>query len=672
MADKLQIYLCDFVHDYIGMGSFSFPLNIGYISAYVKHFHESDVEFKLFKYPSVFFDHIKKQQPDVLGFSNYTWNQDLNRKAASFAKKIKPDLITIFGGPNLNYHEKGIADFFQKTPEADFYTPFQGETPSLNLIRKMLESTSMSHLKSGPMDNIIYWDHNTNKAVYGPPLPRIKNPDTIPSPYLTGTLDEFFETPLIPIIETNRGCPYTCTYCAQGFASYNRMEFFSIDRVKEEIRYIAERTKNTNIMFVADSNFGIHKRDIEIAQFMSEIREETGYPRQFSMNWAKNQPKILNMGKVLSNSSSMTISLQTLSEPVLKNIKRNNINLQVFKDIINEINEHGGVSSTEIILGLPGETVKSHIDTLRELFDMDLSHIIAYNALVLEGTEMAEQRDLYKIKSKFRLSDGCWGIYEGMFSFDTEEGVMSTDTMTEDQLLSFRKVHWLIWLMWNYRFYYDYLKFLQQLGINPIDFIYAIIDNLYKDTGAARSIIDSFDAETKAEWHDSHSALHDYFSQQDNFDKLVRGELGGKLNAKYMWKLLLEAGESFQKLVFSTGLSMCNSLGIAAAPQLHADIEKYLSARQIDFNADPDDLGEDHIIALSYDIPEWKRTAYHKPLDTFKLSEPMQLHFYLPQEQKLAIKQLIQQYAHPNKAVTYRKMSEHMNIDDLFLTSTIS
>ena len=45
---------------------------------------------------------------------------------------------------------------------------------------------------------------------------RISDLETIPSPYLTGILDEFFETNLIPIIETNRGCPYRCTFIAQG------------------------------------------------------------------------------------------------------------------------------------------------------------------------------------------------------------------------------------------------------------------------------------------------------------------------------------------------------------------------------------------------------------------------------------------------------------------------
>lgn len=37
--------------------------------------------------------------------------------------------------------------------------------------------------------------------------------DEIPSPYLTGALDEFFAVPnLGPMIETVRGCPYSCTF----------------------------------------------------------------------------------------------------------------------------------------------------------------------------------------------------------------------------------------------------------------------------------------------------------------------------------------------------------------------------------------------------------------------------------------------------------------------------
>ena len=45
----------------------------------------------------------------------------------------------------------------------------------------------------------------------------------IPSSYLTGAMDEFFSHPIIPIIETTRGCPFSCSFCADGHASKNKV-----------------------------------------------------------------------------------------------------------------------------------------------------------------------------------------------------------------------------------------------------------------------------------------------------------------------------------------------------------------------------------------------------------------------------------------------------------------
>ena len=76
------------------------------------------------------------------------------------------------------------------------------------------------------------------------PIDRIKNVNVIPSPYLNGTMDEFFNEPLIPLFETTRGCPFACSFCADGQASKNKIHRYDPERTKEELIYIAKRIKN--------------------------------------------------------------------------------------------------------------------------------------------------------------------------------------------------------------------------------------------------------------------------------------------------------------------------------------------------------------------------------------------------------------------------------------------
>jgi len=664
--NKIKIYLCDLVHNYVGAGTYMFPLNIGFIAAWVKKYFLEKVDIELFKYPSDFIKRFKEEKPDLVGFANYTWNADLNNRLSAWVKSLAPETIVVFGGPNINYSQKGYQKFFNDHKGVDFYAIYQGEVAFANILTRIFEKgKEISGLKEGAIDGVVFSDKNGN-IVSGKLIPRLKQIDEIPSPYLTGLLDKFFEENLIPIVETNRGCPYQCTYCCQGMSSYNQIEFYSLERVKKELKYIAERVKNTNILIFADSNFGILERDIEIARYIAELMKETGYPRRVNMNWAKNQPKIFEIAKILKN-INLIISQQSLDEVVLKNIKRQNIQTSFFKDIINKVNQEGGTSGTEIILALPGETKESHLDSLRKLFDWNVSYIICYNCLLLEGSEMSLTRESgeFQCKTKFRLIDVAFGDYDGIKSFEFEEGIRELPTMSEEEILYFRPVHCLIQFLWNYRFYYDLLKYLQFLGINPLDYMVKLIENIEKgDTPEKiKNIFQAFKKEAKEEWFDSPEAFREHYIKPENFEWLKKGNYG-KLNGKYIFKILLEAKEEFESYLYSTAINLspvCNS-----KKEIIGQIIKFLSLNIIDFNKDWEDISQEKKNLFIYNILEWRDSSYQKELEQFNYPQGINISFYLPEEQKKSLQILFNQYEHENKNVTLRKMSEFMLIKDFF------
>lgn len=545
----------------------------------------------------------------------------------------------------------------------DFYLPYQGEIPFVNLLKEVLnKGLDITALKSEPIDGMISYDKKNDILTLGNEVKRIKKVDDIPSPYLSGLLDKFFDTKLIPIVETNRGCPYTCTYCCQGLASHNQIEYFDLTRIKEELTYIANKVKNTNILIFADSNFGIAKRDIEVSKHIAKLTEEKGYPHSVSMNWAKNQPKIFEIAEILKN-INLIISLQSLDDTVLKNIKRHNVRISVFKNIIDRINNQGGKSGTEIILGLPGETKESHLRTLRELFDWNVSYIICYNCLILVGSELSLLRDSgnFNCQTKFRLIDNSFGKYNGIQSFESEEGIRSTSTISEEEILYFRPVHWLIQFLWNYRFYYDLLRYIQSLGTNPLDYIIKLIDNVdNKAPESIKKIFKEFKDEAKEEWFDSPEILQKYYSQPENFEWLKKGNYG-KMNSKYIFKVLLEAKEDFESYLNDVAINMCSS-----NKQISHDVLNYLSSRIIDFRQDWEEISREQPINLKYDILEWENFKYQKNLKEYYNPEGKIINLYLPSDQKQSLKILLKQYDHKNKNVTLRKMSEYMDIRDFF------
>ena len=108
------------------------------------------------------------------------------------------------------------------------------------------------------------------------PKMRIKELDEIPSPYLTGIMDKFFDGELTPMIQTNRGCPFTCTFCVDGADTVNRVNQFGLDRVSLELNYIGKHIpKNINTLQISDLNFGMYPRDLEICDDIVGIQKKT-------------------------------------------------------------------------------------------------------------------------------------------------------------------------------------------------------------------------------------------------------------------------------------------------------------------------------------------------------------------------------------------------------------
>src|SRR5262249_36896747 len=152
------------------------------------------------------------------------------------------------------------------------------------------------------------------------------------SPYLTGILDPFFDGRLSPMIQTNRGCPFGCTFCADGTRLVNQVNHFSVARVNAEISYIAEHVPSSmKRLHIADLNFGMYKRDADICDCLAQTRKKYSYPHFIDTSTGKNSKvRIINAIEKLDGVLALDMSVQTMTPGVLRNIKRDNIKLDGF------------------------------------------------------------------------------------------------------------------------------------------------------------------------------------------------------------------------------------------------------------------------------------------------------------------------------------------------------
>jgi radical SAM superfamily enzyme YgiQ (UPF0313 family) len=556
--------------------------------------------------------------------------------------------------------------------ELDFYVLNQGETGFVNILERYFSCDSINEMKKEPVENCSFYNENSNEIIISDTYEYIEDLEEIPSPYLSGIMDEFFENNLIPLMETNRGCPYSCTYCAWGRSSKKKVFSFSLERVKEEIEYIAKKIKRTDLLFFGDANFGIFERDVEIAECMRYVKDIYDYPKSIYVAWAKTAPqRIIRMAEILGDIvgiASPFSSFQSMDSTVTKNIKRTNMNTNEFKKIQDYFMEKGISFSSELILGLPGETRETHLNGLKSLFDYNTAAIVCYNLRMLGGTELNtdENRRKFDIKTKYRLIDGGFGKYDEIVSIEHEEMVLHTSTMTMEDALYFRPIHFLIQFLWNYKYYGELLTLLKEEGVNPVDFIVKIVDDRNSAPPGIRKIFDNFMHEAHKEWFDTKHDLLEYYSKPENFEFLCKGGFG-KLNYKYMYTFLLESKKEFDSYLFTTAINMLAENGEIndAKRKQFNNILGFTEKVCIDFTNGFESVATEKVSEYEYDILKWKQETGKRPLSGFRCNG-VRLKFTLPEEQIGALKKLYEQCKKEDLNQTLRKMVEYMSERDLF------
>lgn len=169
-----------------------------------------------------------------------------------------------------------------------------------------------------------------------------------------------------------------------------------------------------------DANFGVLARDEQIAEEIVRTKERWGQPEKFRTSYAKySNPqiaeRIFRIAKVLNHSGqikAVTLALQSMNEGTLVDIKRKNIAMDKFRDFIKRYDAEGIPTYTELILGLPSETLESFIDGINRNLDAGQhSGLFIYLNIMLANTDQSDpeyikQHGLRTIPMQAMLSHG--------------------------------------------------------------------------------------------------------------------------------------------------------------------------------------------------------------------------------------------------------------------------
>jgi radical SAM superfamily enzyme YgiQ (UPF0313 family) len=421
------------------------PYSPGIIWSYVNQFDDIADSFELDQF-------IWRRDPieevverlkdnDVVGFSTYIWNRSYNHVLGRELKKANPDIFLFAGGPEPPITDK---EFFQRFPYLDLCVKQEGEKAVKSVLEQYLTDKNYLNI-TGLIVNV---DGNTVDT--GLPN-RINDLDTIPSPYLTDVFKSLMEKhPEVrwnATLETNRGCPYMCTFCDWGSLTYSKVKKFELERVYDELEWIGRN--ECDFVSLTDANFGIFpERDSLIADKLIAVQKKYNNPKAYTIAWAKNQKQevVEIVRKLIFEGGSkmgLNLSVQSMDDNVLDIIKRKNLAMNKIQEVFDLCEKYSIPLYTELILGLPGETLETWKDNFYKLF-LAGNHtgITVYQAQLLENAEMnLTQKAEYELEGRI-VYDYLVGTYNEHEVKEGIEVIVSTKDMPRESMIDAQVWSW--------------------------------------------------------------------------------------------------------------------------------------------------------------------------------------------------------------------------------------
>lgn len=219
------------------------------------------------------------------------------------------------------------------------------------------------------------------------------NMEKLPSPYLDGTfvLEDGHE---MIHWETRRGCIFKCNFCAHRDLKSEGVHLLGMDKIKKELLLFKE--KNVKKINVLDPIFNREPNHLIILQYAIEIGLTSLL--SFQVRFEFITEAFLELCSKLN--VHLEFGLQTANETESIMIKRKN-NMNKVTDVIELLHQWQQAFEVSLIYGLPGQTVASFKESINYLKQRHVLIIKAFPLMLLEGTQLAKDKDEFQITEDF-------------------------------------------------------------------------------------------------------------------------------------------------------------------------------------------------------------------------------------------------------------------------------
>ena len=413
-------------------------LAVRYLKEFAKGKTNSEIEiaeYTINNREEQVFDEIYKKKPDVLCFSAYIWNIEMIKGLCADLKKVLPETIFVVGGPEISFESES---FLQKNSSIDILILGEGEETFLQLVLALENKESLEKV-NGLMIN-------GEKIIKTPPR-REMPMELLPFPYpdidaLDGKILYF---------ETQRGCPFSCSYCLSSVS--RKVRLMPMELVKSRLDIFLSH-KVRQVKFV-DRTFNADKNHaLEIWKYLKEKDNGiTNFHFEITAN-ILNKEAIEFLKTVRPGLFQLEIGVQSTNEETLKAVSRNPKTkelLEICKELDKPKNIHRHL---DLIAGLPYEDFASFRKSFNDVFSAHPQQLQLGFLKVLRGSKMFLDAKKYGI------------VYKDKPPYET----LKTSFLSYDEVLSLKACCEMVESYYNSGRFINTLTELLKEESSPFDF----------------------------------------------------------------------------------------------------------------------------------------------------------------------------------------------------------
>jgi hypothetical protein len=316
--------------------------------------------------------------------------------------------------------------------------------------------------------------------------------------------------------------------------------------VERELEYIAERCDPAEDLFIADSNFGMYPQDLEHCNIIARMQDKHSWPQYIHVATGKNEKeRVLDASRTIRGAMRLSASVQSTDSIVLRNVKRHNISLENIFTLGKAASETGANTYSELILALPGDSLKAHLQSLKDVLSAGLNTVRPFTLMLLQGTEVASRKSMveFQMMPKYRVLPRCFGRYpwldeEEIVAVEIEKVCVENSTLSFGDYLECRRFHLTIEIFFNDGILADIYEILKAFGITAYSFLQEIHGAV--DKSELEIVYVEFMQETKHELWNSPYEIKEFMKKPEVLEKYKSGKYGANLLFKYKTLALTE------------------------------------------------------------------------------------------------------------------------------------